>query len=200
MVDPGQRAQSSRSYARALERALTELHGQAIVFTHRDWDLASRWHDRGIPLGVVLDALESKRKRPPRGLGAVASAVEESWQVVLAGRIAEHGAVETSATRDAVDPARQQRDSMARLPAGSPIRALLERAALSPEDADRVIDDHLIAAADSETLAACERAVDDRLAAYRARMPRERFEATRKRAMIEALRRRYGIPRHGATT
>lgn len=142
---------SARAYARTLERALADLHDGPVVFTHRDWDLATRWHARGIPVGVVLDALEAKRKRPPRGLGAVAAAVEESWRVVQSGTIAAPA-----------EPHEPAATTTAR-----------------PQDVD----------VSPEVLEACRREVERRLAPYRDRMPPDRFEATRRRAMAEALRR-----------
>ena len=150
------RTQSARAYARTLERALADLHDGPVVFTHRDWDLASRWHELGIPVGVVLDALDAKRKRPPRGLGAVATAVEESWRVVQAGR------VPTAA--DTHEPG----------------RPVVERPGTTTNEAPDPAP---------EVLAACEREVDRRLAPYRDRMPPDRFESTRRRAIAEALRR-----------
>ena len=74
-----------RAYARALEAALSRLNDRPVVFSERDWELATRWHRRGIPLGAVLEALESRRNRPPRNLGAISRAVEEQWDVDALG-------------------------------------------------------------------------------------------------------------------
>lgn len=160
-TDPGAASRSARDYARTLERALADLHDGPVVFTHRDWDLANRWHARGIPVGVVLDAIEAKRKRPPRGLGAIATAVEESWEVVESGRIEPPSCAPST---------------------GRPVATSRD-------------DETLPAAIAPDVREACEREVDARLAPYRGRMPPDRFEATRRRALDEALRRaRRGAP------
>lgn len=92
--DPAQVAR----YARAVERALAESSGRAVVMSPRDFSLLSGWLARGVPLGLVLEQIEHRksRGRDVRSLASVARAVEEAWGSVVDGRL--------GATHDAGSP------------------------------------------------------------------------------------------------
>ncbi len=84
-------ASSVRSYARAIERSWSRVVGRAVILSRRDWDRISAWHESGVPLELIKEAIddvaEKPRRRAPRSLAYVAPAVDEAWQVVREGRI-----------------------------------------------------------------------------------------------------------------
>ena len=46
-------------YFRAVERTFLDLRGGGLVLSPADWDLVSRWEERGIPLQVVLSGIRA---------------------------------------------------------------------------------------------------------------------------------------------
>ena len=63
-----------------------------MVLSPREWGCVQDWFERGIPLALVLEALEEKlRTRSKRAtgrpkLGSLREAVEESWSVLKGDR------------------------------------------------------------------------------------------------------------------
>ena len=189
---------TARAYAREIERVLERLAGRPVVFSHRDWDLARRWHDDGVPLGMVLELLEDKGRRATRGLGSIAKAVEAAWTVVRAGQIrADATPVEPTVTDDDDgDPYGVAADHVADPTLERLLRAAsIRRRAGEYRGAIDADDDHdLAAASPAEWVAAAERAVEARLAAYRGRRPPVEFGRARDRARVDALRARARLP------
>ncbi len=75
------------AYFRAIEEAFVRLRGAPFLLSPSDWRVASRWHEAGVPLAVVVEAMEElferRRERgattPVQGLRYCSSAVEELW-------------------------------------------------------------------------------------------------------------------------
>lgn len=147
-------------YARALERALAEASGRAVVMSPRDFALLSGWLARGVPLALVLEQVEHRKSKGKdvRSLASIAGAVENAWSAVVDGRV---GA--TAVREPAPAPASP----------GEP-----------PDDAT------LLAGATPEALVQAERAADAALAPWRARMTPAAFASTRRRAILDHLRAR----------
>ncbi len=173
------------------------------MLSPRDWRLATEWHDRGVPLGLVLEILESRAGRPPRGLAGIAAAVEDAWSAVEAGRAspARGDGVPRRASATPLGASEAWEDARARAPAGSALRDLLERlvqeshSGLSDDELDARLDDALAASVPAEFRDGAEREARERLAPHRRRMPPEAYASTLHRAVVDRLRQRLGLPR-----
>lgn len=78
-------------YFEAIETAFIGLRGAPLLLSPADWQTAKAWHQQGIPVGVVLEVLESvfARLRERGGnrrissLAYCAPAVEEAWSEIV---------------------------------------------------------------------------------------------------------------------
>ena len=120
------------TYARAVEEALNRARGRPAVLSPRDWARVADWSARGVPLSVVLEALEETAARlrhrgnALRGLALVAPAVEETWRAIADGRPAPGCAAPSAvpgaeAWREAGE-GRPPEDALARWLAGARVR------------------------------------------------------------------------------
>ena len=189
------------AYARAIEEALARARGRPAVLSPRDWARVADWCARGVPLPVVLEALEAaaararRRGTEVRGLALVAPAVEESWQAVARGRIGTPGVAPLRPGAD--DVWRQARagrpddDALARWLDGA--RARLEDGE-APDALEEELDRSLPELASEPQRAKANSEVDRALSGFRGRMSDETFAATRRRALSDALRRALALP------
>ena len=195
-------------YVRAIERLWSELLERPVVLSPRDWDRIRGWYARAIPLAIVREAIEElarprrggRQRRPPRDLGAIERAVDQSWEVVTQGRAvkqpasAPHTAFAPAAGTD-LWPARTER-----VQAGSGTEALLLEAAerLAAGEAvtviDRDVDLRLRDTVPADWIVEIEADVQRELAAVRGRMSPATLRQTQERAVCERLRRRLGLP------
>jgi hypothetical protein len=192
------------AYAREIERHWNALMDGPVVLSPRDWERIRDWHERGIPMQIVREAMDSvaerrTRARAPRGLGRVASAVEEAWRVVLDGRLAPDlpEADRTEAGRPAID---SWRDALANAESGSRLARLitsaiddLERGKRASE-VERRIDDELPRAVPESTLRTAYREADAALERFRDRMSDSTLETTRDKIVVSRLRRQLRLP------
>jgi hypothetical protein len=155
-ADPVQAAR----YARALERALAQASGRAVVMSPRDFALLSGWLARGVPLALVVEQIEHRKAKGKdvRSLASIASAVEHQWSAVVDGRV---GATRSSGPAGPAAPA------------------------ADPQD-----DATVLAEASSDAVARAERAADAALSPWRAKMTPAAFASTRRRAILDHLRAR----------
>jgi hypothetical protein len=194
-------------YARRLESALSAVAERPVVLSPRDWALVHDWHQRGVPLGLVLETLEEiveerrrRRTGPPRTLASIRGAVEEAWSVVVHGRrdgdappgeagppAPGRGAAAWRRVAEAEEP----ESPLARL-----LRGCLEalEGGAEPERVDADLDRGLKAAA-PEAAARLEEEVSRRLTVHRDRMDPEAFRATVERGVKDGLRAELGLPR-----
>lgn len=184
------------AYVRTIAAALERVRGRPTVLSERDWDLANRWHDRGIPVGLVLEILEERRHRPPRSLAAIATRVEESWSAVESGRRST-GRATVPGTAPAPGDSWRAALSAGGLPDGI---AGVVRTALTelergedPREVEEHLDDALARVAPPEILREIAARVDGDLARYRDRMPAAMIRPTRDRAIANALRGLFGL-------
>ena len=198
MAARGDGTSTARAYAREIERTIERLSGRPVVFSHRDWDLARRWHDDGVPLGMVLELLQDKGARAARGLRSIAAAVEAAWSVVRSGEIRAEPAPVTS-----VRPSDTHEDpylAAAGKVAGEALAGLLRdaserlRRGESRPAIDRDVDRALPGACPAGWIEDAEQIVAGRLAPYHGRLPPVELERVQERARIDALRARAGLP------
>lgn len=198
----------ARRYARAVEQALSRLHGGPVVLSPADWDLVSGWQERGVPLATILEALASAslrgrgqgRRPPARRLTYIAPAVEEAWKVIRAGRIAPipgTGGQPVPLTGPNRDWVRAIDEASGASGLRSLLCGLLDRlhAGESPVVLDQELDRGLLRAAPTDLLSRVTAETDVDLEPYRSRMDASAFEATRSRAVTDRLRRALRLPR-----
>lgn len=184
---------------------MARIVGRPRVLSPREWTLVSAWHDRGVPLAAVIEALEEIGARAGGGAAKLRSlayavpAVEEAWLAIREGRSARgEGAAPRVDRRSAASGWAEGREGA---PVGSPLRslvdALLDRleAGESPHEIDAALDAEIEAAAPAEARAEAEDASRAALAPYRGRMAPAEFERTLARARVDRLRKRLGFPR-----
>jgi len=193
-------------YARAIERRWTDFVGRPAVLSPSDWRWISEWHERGIPVQLIiecLDAAEERRRagrgaKSPRGLSYLATAVDESWSVILDGRAEpapDEGAREA---REPFDAWRRRFDGEA---SGSPLKPLLARllaeleAGADPEQIDEALERELGAAVPQGLREAAESEARSWLETHRAGMSEQEFDRAVDRAVILRLRRRLQLPK-----
>jgi len=191
-------------YARRVERLWLGSVGTTQVLSRKDWELVLDWHERGIPLRIIEEAIEAAFERrgkgsAPRGLSYLAPAVEQSWQVIIEGRLEGGGATPVNESRldSVLDRWRSRRDAEAD---GSLLASLLDdllaraERGESPEILDRCLDQALPVVAPEELRRSCRKEVDSRLAPFASRMEDPTLEATRLRAWVDLLRRGLDLP------
>lgn len=197
---------AGRSYVRAVEGAWSKLAGRPVVVSPREFETIDGWRRRGIPLAVVLEALNAAGRRRsgrlPRSLTALQHTVEDAFAVVASGR------VETTVG----DPVPARSDARGAWEAAltaclpdAPLRALLtrllaEEAAGAPAATlDASLDRLLPAAVTEAQLAEAREQTRSGLAAFRGRMSDHEFQSTFDRALVERLRLRLALPRLSLT-
>lgn len=193
---------SLRVYVRTLERIFADRFDAPVVFSRRDWALAKEWHERGVPVGLVLEALNECGGKVVRSLSSVASIVEETWEVVQAGRRISHAGETGEESRTTAERVQAWKSVLSREDEESPLALLLgeimkelELGLIDAAVADQRLDDDIMRAAPHEILEQARRAASDKLAPHRERMTGDVFDATLVRAVKERLRVSLNLPR-----
>jgi hypothetical protein len=193
---------SSRRFAREIEARWSTLLERPVILGERDWQLISDWHERGIPLGLVSEAMEAlgeklaRRRRKPRNLGALAPLVEEAWQTVREGRI-DDSAPSSDAPASPAQAWRRCADSLA---LDAPLKNLVETllaelgAGADPGTCDQTLDRKLPGLLAPSLLEELTTAVEANLADFRPRWTADVWKASVERALISAARRRLNLP------
>jgi len=185
-----------------------EFLGRPAVLSPSDWRWISEWHERGIPLELIvecLDAAEERRRtgrgaKRPRGLSYLAAAVDESWSVIIEGQ-ASQVAVTRESSQESREPLEAWRRRLEQEPPGSPLQTLLAVLLADLEagtDAERVDEALEIGLHESVPPALREAAKAEArswLEPHRSSMSSEEFENAVQRAAIVRLRRRLKLPR-----
>jgi hypothetical protein len=199
------------SYARAVERHWSELCGRPVIFSPRDWALIEDWHQRGVPLQIIheaIDAAAARRKRssaagPPRSLAYVAPAVEEGWQLVIEGRLRDGSDAATAQRHQesGISSWRACRDGQAE---DGPLSRLLDEliaasaAGAEVEELESRLNSGIGQAAPEELRRRAEAEVAAELKPYQHRMTPESLESTRNRVVARRLRFWLDLPELGA--
>ena len=193
----------ARRYAREIESRWAALLERPVVLGERDWALICDWHARGIPLALIGEAFDQlaeklkRRRSTPRNLTVLVPWVEDAWRTVRGGR--NESAPPTSPTT-APDPLDAWNRCVASLAQDDSLRAWLQgllarlRAGEPAENCEEALREGLLARIPEGTRAELEDEVGNELEAFRGRMTRQTWEATRERALFSAARRRFGLP------
>ena len=192
-------------YARAIEHRFAERAARPLVLSPRDWVRISDWHDRGVPLALVLESIDAafetrrRSRATPRSLAYIAALVEESWRTVLDGRRVRDTAGPAASSRPT--PAAVWRERRDATPPAFPLARLLDRLlrafeeGASPEALDAELDSHLEASSPADLVEAAARASGHTTARLRGRVPDDELARAGSVARIAWLRRRLGLPR-----
>ena len=197
---------SLRRYALAIERRWMEFLGRPAVLSPSDWRWISEWHERGIPLELIVDCLDAAEERRragrgakrPRGLSYLAAAVDESWSVILDGRVSQEVREVSGASRE---PPEAWRRRLEQEPSGSPLQALLAvlladlEAGTDAERVDEALESSLHESVPPALREAAEAEARSWLESHRSSMSPEEFENAVQRAAVVRLRRRLQLPR-----
>ena len=190
---------TGRQYVRQLEEALARRAEGPRVFTQRDYRLATRWHQEGVPVGMVLEILD-QRKVAARSLAQIASRVEDSWKAVCAGKLRDEESRTTADPKDS-GPEGALAGALAGAPPSSKLYALIRRlqdefrSDASPAVLEQIIEEQLPGAALPEQLREAEEQALLSIQPHRERMPPDVVRETIRRGVLARLRRMAGIPR-----
>lgn len=209
---------TSDAYFTEIEAHFAHRRGTPFLFSSKDWALMKSWYDEGVPLAIILEAIDAcfdsrekaGRKKTISSLSYCRHAVSDIWAerrdqaVGGSGSVPEadpHGALETviAALRAAADAA----EPCFRAAFDATLEELREIAAAAmsvPETEDRLVhtEERLIAAllgampqAERSALVA---SVDAELARYT--MPNEEtLRKTRDANLWRRVRRQVAVPR-----
>jgi len=202
------RRMREQQYARAIEQLWSELLERPVILSPRDWDRIRGWYGREVPLEVVREAIDElsqprprgRQRRPPRDLGAIERAVDESWGAVQQGRVVDQPPPEAQAEPAQPGGADLWRARAARERGETGLKTLLVEAAERLEagepvaDVDRDIDGRIGSVAPRELIAQVQAEVERELTPVAGRMNPATLERTRERAVCERVRRQLGLP------
>ena len=199
-------AGDERRYVRAVESAWFKVLGRTAVVSPREFETIDAWRRRGIPLSVVLEAIESAGKRrsgrTPRSLTALSQAIADAWAVVSAGR-ATPGISEALPAR--ADARRAWEEALARSPERGRLRALLttllagQARGDSAEALDAALDAALVEAVPEPERRHANDETARALLSFRGRMSEDEFRKMFARALVDRLRSRLALPRLALT-
>lgn len=193
-------------YFLAIERVFIEERGSPLYLSPKDWQVALRWYEAGIPLEWVERTLrEIFEQRRAKGtadkilsLGYCRRSVEAAWkrqQKMQAPDVEPEPAIDVAARLAALAAA---------LPLGLAARDGWRRRIVELEGgAERVekeleeLDREMFAAVSADLDEGERRAIDDALAramAHVARLPPPQLEEAKARLFERILRERLGLP------
>ncbi len=199
-------------YFLAIEDVFLELRGAPLQLSPKDWQVAKRWYEDGIPFELVERTVrelfarreakkdEEKKDQKVWGLGYCKRAVLGAWR-----RQQELQAPAAGGDEEELDLAARLDNLAAALPEGLAGRdAVVERIRSLVGDAETVegrlaeLDREVFETAAAALPASEAAAVDRELAASRAalaeRLPADELERAGDRLREEILRRRLGLP------
>jgi hypothetical protein len=196
---------SDHAYFQAVEEIFVELRGAPLLLSPADWQVARRWHQEGVPLGLVKSTLEEVfAKRKERGakgkissLRYCAPAVEAAWadlrELTAPGHRVEAPAFEVPPRLAALAAA---------LPADlAPLATRVAALAGEPQEVEEVLSgldremlDRAEEGASGELRAEVQASVEKTLAALGGRLPAGELESSRERLVRQTLRRKLGLP------
>jgi hypothetical protein len=201
-----------------IESRFAQLRGTPFVFSSKDWALMKGWHDDGVPLAIVLEAIdgcfakrdESRRRGKISSLSYCRHAVDELWSdrrelyvgrepselsdESPARRLAELADTLSGASEEIRDELRQRLES-----AAATIRGLAEGHTV-PEIETRLMEleqtllDSLEAALSDEERSVIDGEVGEALSGMAGADP-EAKEKTRTALRKRVVRRRFALPR-----
>ena len=213
------------NYFTEIEDTFVRRRGKHLLLSPIDWAMIEGWRDRGIPLHLVLRAIESVfdgfDKNPgPRSIKGLLYCREEveaqfkEWTSMQAGktngasnegsiefspeRITEH--VETVIEELSRSTTPELREDIER--AVSRLRQLavehsndIATADQALSDIETFLENVLLTKLDKDRLTAAEKEVAAQLRPYKAEMEKDAFDQTRRVLLLKRLRDEERIPR-----
>ena len=198
----------SHRYFRAIEDHFIGLRGAPLLLSPADHLVARSWFEAGIPLEVVLGALDTVfERRKERGstrrvssLRYCRPAVEKEWKRVAALR-----ATDTRAAAPDSDVPGQLARLAGTLPPNLPERAAWIKRITSLEGdpeaveeelirLDRELLESLISSMTDDQRQATDQEIDRAMHSLRGRLPAQEIEAGRERLRRQAVRERFSVP------
>ena len=204
-------------YFLEIESHFAARRGTPFIFSGKDWALMKTWKEEGIPLSVVLEAIEScfqkkeesKRRKTISSLSYCRHAVREMWEerkdllVGSAESVPERGAAALlaelangiAAAAEKTEAPEQSRllaaaaDAVRALPAQEAIPRLEEHLI----EIEKSLLDALLAALPAETEKELQEDVEKALAGHK--LDPNVAERTRRANLLRLMRRRLGMPR-----
>jgi hypothetical protein len=213
------------NYFTEIEETFVRRRGKHLLLSPIDWAMIEGWQERGIPLHIVIRAIESVfdgyDKNPgPRSIKGLLYCREEveaqflEWTSMQAGKAngaSNEGSVEFSPERivehieRVIDELRESSNPDLREDIDRTITRLRELAANHSNDieaADRALSDienflehALLTNLDKERLASVESDVKAQLRPYKSQMEPDAYKQTSRVMMLKRLRDEEGIPR-----
>jgi len=197
---------SAATYARRIERRWCELLEQPVVLSPRDWSLLNEWHERGIPLQLVVEAMQTTiersrgRGRAPRtALASLSQTVEGAWGAIVDGRRAGSATFGEAPAPPpgSADSWRRRAESEGGSALGTLLTDLLCRLDRGAKCAalDAELDRRIVEASDPDVRCEIEREIERQLDPHRGRLSDAQIERTRSRALVDRIRGRMGLAR-----
>ena len=202
--------ESAHAFFMAIEDAYLRLKGKAALLPPNNWQLAERWYQDGIPIGLIEQALEEVFvRRWQAGKEGISSlryarpAVEKAWKAYQ--KLQAPGVTETA--EEAVDSAGRLEALARALPADwtgrerwmESIRTLAEETEVETvEDRLAELDGAMLDDAwqslEPALRGELEQRLEDSIEPLRARLPSDEIERAEKRLRHRLLRSSLGLP------
>ena len=213
------------NYFTEIEETFVRRRGRHLLLSPIDWAMIEGWRDRGIPLHVVIRAIESvfdgydknPGNRSIKGLLYCKEEVEaqfQEWSTMQAGkgrdgsnsgslefspeRIVEHIDGLITELRRSENP--DLRDDIDRAIVRLEELAAhhsndIEAADHSLSDIENLLEHALLTKIDGERRANLEKEIASQLSPYKSQMEKEAYEQTSRVMLLKRLREEEGIPR-----
>lgn len=211
------------NYFTEIEDTFVRRRGRHLLLSPIDWAMIEGWRDRGIPLHIVIRAIENVfdgfDKNPgPRSIKGLLYCKEEveaqfqEWTAMQAGRSKDDGAsVEFSPERivEHIDQVITELESAANPEIREDIERAIERlrrlaaehsndletADRSLSDIENFIEHALLTKLDAVRLAAVQKDIAAQLRPFKSQMEPDAYKQTSRVMMLKRLRDEEGIPR-----
>lgn len=204
-------------YFLEIESHFALRRGTAFVFSAKDWALMKSWRGEGVPIAVVLEAIDrcfdhrtaSGRKAPISSLSYCRHAVVDLWEERKDLKVGEGGTVPETDPAPLLERLANELDAAMEHASSETLRAVLAAAAgevraIRPLEAVPVIEERLLSV-ENRLLSSMEAAMSPQdLASLRAEVEtalgghklEESVAARTRQANLRRLvRRRFGLPR-----
>ncbi|MCH9648044.1 MAG: hypothetical protein K0U98_07380 [Deltaproteobacteria bacterium] len=208
MASKNEIGSEDQRYFLAIEEAFIRLRGAPLLLSPADWRQARAWREEGIPLGLVLEALEDlfERRRERGTKGSISSlrycqrAIQEAWESARELNLTAQRQAAPSldvpaalqALANSLPEALPQRESF--------VAAILA-AGQEPEKSEQeleALDEQLLALLETELSPAdrqrFEKEMETTLGKLSLRLPEEQVEKARERLRKQKLRSLLGVP------
>jgi hypothetical protein len=212
------------NYYTEIEETFIRRRGKNLFLSPIDWALMEAWHEKGIPLHVVIRAIEQvfdnfEKNPSPRTIKGLMFCREEveaqydDWLKGQAGKHAEDASAQDLLSLEFIcDHIGGLTDSLRKIDLPE-LADDLERACTrldelrsnitdDPElldrslnDVEHLLDEALLKKSDREKFKAVEAEVAAQLRPYKGSMDKSSYESTMRLMLLKRLREELGVPR-----